>query len=138
MGKLIISIEIPDATRDSLGEKLKNYVAEKVALGHESGNIQQSLNNVITQGKWKSEFIEDADNPDLFPFKSNTAYYMRDKKSDEGYHVVGINKALDRICVAGHPIQALRLSDCVAFSERGKLSNDELEFRKKHFGSNWM
>jgi|GEM_PF-4200982 len=138
MGKLIISIEVEEATKDFLKETLKNYVAEKVTIGHDSGNVQIATEQKVLEGKWKAEFVEDSDNPNLFPFKPNTAYYMRDKKSDEGYYVVGINKSLDRICVSGYPTQALRLSDCIAFSERGKLSSEEIDFRKKHFGSNWM
>jgi hypothetical protein len=143
MGKITLEIEVKDLEKTNLIDHFLHEVSVKLSDGFVEGEINDVLRNgekkgTHVRGYWSMRYLEDKDNPNLFPFKPNTAYYMRDKISGTGYHVIGINKVLNRICVAGHPKQMLHLTDCENFEERGKLIEMELEFRKKHFGTNWI
>ncbi len=57
--------------------------------------------------------------------------------SAERWFVLGVNKAKNRVCIAGYPPIIANLSDCVLIEEREGLTEHEQKYRDKQFGTNW-
>jgi hypothetical protein len=70
--------------------------------------------------------------------KPGFSYYCRHVPSGEELHAVGISPDFTRLCIAGYPPAIANFSDCTDFEEIGPLSNEELTYRKRKFGDNWL
>lgn len=55
----------------------------------------------------------------------------------ETWLILGIDIDNDRVCAAGYPPTIAKLSDCRNVTAIEKLTEDELRYRKRKFGSNW-
>ena len=71
-------------------------------------------------------------------FKSNTAYYAKHTPTGEEWHIIGISLDQSKVCVAGYPPTIAKIEDCSDFEEVGMLSDDEIKYRKRKFGNNWI
>lgn len=69
--------------------------------------------------------------------KPLTSYYAHHNPSGEDWLLLGINEAKNNVCVAGWPPTWARLSDCVNIVEAHTLTEEELQYRKEKFGSDW-
>ena len=55
----------------------------------------------------------------------------------EGWYVLGVNKAENKACFAGWLPSTANLKDCILVEEGDGITIEELEYRKKEFGTNW-
>lgn len=56
---------------------------------------------------------------------------------DENWYVVGVNYALGELCVAGWPPTIAKIKDCTLIEKGNGITEDELKFRNRAFGSGW-
>jgi hypothetical protein len=59
------------------------------------------------------------------------------RPSMETWHVLGVNKAKEKVCVAGWPPTEACLADCELLQQWSGLSKRELEYRNRQLGTNW-
>ena len=59
------------------------------------------------------------------------------KPTGETWYLLGVNKAKDRVCVAGWPPTEARLRDCELVRKGKGITYDELFHRNKNFGADW-
>lgn len=71
-------------------------------------------------------------------FESGFAYTAHHIPSKEDWYILGINIEKDKVCAAGWPASIGNLSDCVNFEKIDKLTETELRYREKTFGTNWI
>lgn len=71
-------------------------------------------------------------------FKPATAYLAKHTPTGETWYLLGIDPEDDRVCAAGWPATIGKLSDCTDFEERDPLSDNELNYRTKEFGTRWL
>lgn len=55
----------------------------------------------------------------------------------ETWHILGIDIDNNRVCAAGYPQTIAKLTDCKNVTPFKKLTEEELKYRTKYFGSNW-
>ncbi len=71
-------------------------------------------------------------------FKSGYSYYVDHIPSGESWQVLGIDIKGDRVCAAGWPPTIGKLSDCTNIEVMEPLTEEELKYRAKEFGENWI
>jgi len=59
------------------------------------------------------------------------------KPSKETWYLLGVNKAKNRVCVAGYPPKEANLSDCELDEKGNGITEEERMYRDKEFGTNW-
>lgn len=60
------------------------------------------------------------------------------KPTGEKWMVLGVNRHLNKCCIAGWPPTIANLSDMeLIFEFVHKLDENELDYRKRKFGTNW-
>jgi hypothetical protein len=71
-------------------------------------------------------------------YKASTAYIARHIPTGEKWYLLGIDSDRNKVCAAGWPATIANLSDMADFEERSALSTEEITYRDKTFGSNWI
>jgi hypothetical protein len=71
-------------------------------------------------------------------FKSGHTYYCKHTPTGENWVILGVDEDRDRVCAAGWPATIGKLSDCTNFEDRGPITPEELEYRNRTFGTNWI
>lgn len=59
------------------------------------------------------------------------------KRTGEIWYILGVNKAQNRVCVAGYPSITAPLSECKMYKPGNGLDEAERKYRTKEFGTNW-
>jgi hypothetical protein len=62
---------------------------------------------------------------------------VKHNPTGEEWFVIGVNKAQNKICVAGWPSTIADLSNCTLIKAGGELTDKELNYRNKEFGYGW-
>lgn len=68
----------------------------------------------------------------------STKYNVHHRPSGEDWVILGVNPDRDEVCAAGWPPSIGRLTDCANFVAVGPITEKEIEYRNKMFGSNWV
>jgi hypothetical protein len=71
-------------------------------------------------------------------FKPGYSYAAHHIPSNENWYILGIDIKGNRVCAAGWPPSIGNLSDCVDFEELKPLIPEEISYRTKEFGTNWI
>lgn len=59
------------------------------------------------------------------------------KPTGEAWFVLGVNRHFNKCCIAGYPPTIADLSDMVLTEFVRELDENELDYRKRKFGTNW-
>lgn len=59
------------------------------------------------------------------------------KPTQEEWYILGVNQAQNKVCVAGWPPTIAELNDCEWIKSTGNLTDNEIVYRNKKFGSDW-
>jgi hypothetical protein len=71
-------------------------------------------------------------------FVSGKSYYCQHYPSRERWVILGISKDFKKVCVAGWPPTIANANDCELWEVAKDLTEKELEYRQKEFGSGWI
>lgn len=71
-------------------------------------------------------------------FVSNHSYFAKHLPTGEDWYILGVNQKRDEVCAAGWPATIGKLSDCESFEVNKPLTPEEIEYRSKTFGSDWL
>lgn len=71
-------------------------------------------------------------------FLSGHSYFAKHLPTGEDWYILGIDVKGDRVCVAGWPATIGKLSDCKDFEVNKPLTDEELTYRGRKFGQNWL
>ena len=71
-------------------------------------------------------------------FEPGFIYTCLHVPTNEEWYVLGVDPKGDRLCVAGYPATIAKILDCTNFEKLKEISEDELSYRNKSFGSNWI
>lgn len=71
-------------------------------------------------------------------YQSGYSYFAHHKPSGEDWFILGIDAAGNRVCAAGWPPSIGKLSDCSNLKKNKPLTEEELQYRNNHFGTNWI
>ena len=72
-------------------------------------------------------------------FQSGRKYYCKHDPSGEQWVIIGISHDFRKVCAAGWLPSIGELSDCSNWEIAGQLSEEEIKYRNKQFGtSNWI
>ena len=71
-------------------------------------------------------------------FESGKAYYCQHYPSRESWVILGISKDFEKVCVAGWPPTIANAEDCELWEIGRDLTDEELKYREKEFGSGWL
>ena len=74
----------------------------------------------------------------VYQFKSGYTYHCHHKPSGEDWHILGIDVKGNRVCAAGWPATKAKFTDCENFCEYEPITQEELDYRTKNFGENWI
>jgi len=55
----------------------------------------------------------------------------------EHWHIIGVNREKNLVCVAGYPPTVANLSDCMEIIEGQGIKKAVLEYRIDEFGTDW-
>lgn len=72
------------------------------------------------------------------PLEGGYSYSALHRPTGECWRILGIDLTGGRVCAAGWPPSIGKLSDCRDFRRKEKLTDKELNHRKKEFGHNWL
>ena len=70
-------------------------------------------------------------------FKPGATYYCDHKPTGENWFVLGVNRKRGELCVAGWPATMAQIEDCENWEIAGEITDKELEYRNRRFGTNW-
>lgn len=68
----------------------------------------------------------------------NKAYSAHHKPTGEDWLLLGINPIKDKVCAAGWPATIAKMSDCSDIYELRPLTDEEIVYRSKTFGEDWV
>jgi hypothetical protein len=71
-------------------------------------------------------------------YRSKTKYYAHHIPSGEDWVLLGINEQRNEVCAAGWPPSIGKLSDCTKLVPVQELTEHELQYRNKEFGTDWI
>ena len=71
-------------------------------------------------------------------FEKGWTYEAHHVPSGEDWLILGIDVIGNRVCAAGYPPSIGKLRDCVSITPLRQLTEDELSYREKNFGSSWL
>ncbi len=71
-------------------------------------------------------------------FLPGYSYYGHHVPTGEDWHLIGLDPAGNRVCAAGRPPTIGKLSDMTELEAIRPLRGDELFYRTKEFGANWL
>lgn len=71
-------------------------------------------------------------------FVTGKSYYCQHYPSRERWVILGISKDFKKVCVAGWPPTIANANDCELWEVAKDLTEKELEYRQKEFGSCWL
>jgi hypothetical protein len=80
----------------------------------------------------------DAKLPVISSFLSGHSYFAKHLPTGEDWYLLGIDVKGDRVCVAGWPPTIGKLSDCENIVVNKPLTEEELAYRSRSFGLNWL
>lgn len=93
-------------------------------MEHENFNIEETSNSDL--------------GADIVSFLSGHSYFAKHLPTGEDWYILGIDVKGDRVCVAGWPATIGKLSDCKDFEVNKPLTDEELAYRVREFGQNWL
>jgi len=70
--------------------------------------------------------------------QSGHSYFAKHLPTGEDWYILGIDCKGDRVCVAGWPASKGKLSDCRNLKVNEPLTEEEITYRKRKFGENWL
>lgn len=71
-------------------------------------------------------------------FEKGYIYTANHIPSGEDWYLLGIDINGNKVCAAGWPPSIGKLSDCKDFEKKDEITDKELEYRNKTFGTNWI
>ena len=80
----------------------------------------------------------DAKLPVIASFLSGHSYFAKHLPTGEDWYILGIDDKGNRVCVAGWPATIGKLSDCENLEVNKPLTEEEMAYRGKAFGQNWL
>jgi hypothetical protein len=92
-------------------------------------NKEQSIEN--TQGHAPLAGV-------IASFLSGHSYFAKHLPTEEDWYILGIDEKGDRVCVAGWPATIGKLSDCENLEVNKPLTEEEIAYRGRAFGQNWL
>lgn len=71
-------------------------------------------------------------------YKRGHTYHCFHVPTGEEWYVLGIDVIGNRVCAAGYPPTIGKLSDCKDFEVVSPITEEELQYRTKQFGTDWI
>jgi len=70
--------------------------------------------------------------------KAGFSYSCDHFPTNQTWHIIGINLITKKVCAAGFPPTIANLEDCFNFKNETLLTEKEIKYRNKEFGSGWI
>ena len=93
-------------------------------MEHETSNKQEAANSDL--GAVTASFL------------SGHSYFAKHLPTGEDWYILGIDEKGVWVCVAGWPATIGKLSDCEKLEVNKPLIDEELAYRGRAFGHNWL
>ncbi len=74
----------------------------------------------------------------MMEFEGGFIYTCLHIPTNENWYVLGVDPSRDRLCVAGYPATMAKISDCTNFVKLKEITDEELAYRRKAFGTTWI